>query len=152
MYFCLFSIFLRVNCWLTASGGRRLASGSSDFDLTILVKPSNTTSLPVAENIYSSKWIFALVAKYSASGSCEPINCCQISSYNLFSSSDEEINPSDFVDAFVGLIASWASCAFSLEEYILGALVRYLSPRLVSIYILASAIDSGDRAGASVLM
>ena len=152
MYFCLFSRSERINFWSTTSGGRILASGSSDFDLTIFVKPSNTTSLPVAENTYSFKFIFALVAKYSASGNCDPINCCQISSYNLFSSSDEDINPSDLVDALVGLIASWASCAFSLEEYILGAFVRYLPPRLVSIYILASAIDSGDRAGASVLI
>ena len=152
VYFCLFSRSLRLKFWFTASGGKILESWSSDFDLTILVKPSKTTSLPVAEKIYSSNCIFALVAKYSASGNCEPINCCQINSYNLFSSSDDEIKPSDLVDAFVGLIASWASCAFSLEEYILGALVRYLSPRLVSTYILASAIDSGDRAGASVLI
>ena len=87
-----------------------------DFALTTFVKPSNITSRPVAKNIYSSKLIFALVAKYSASGNWDPMNCCQISSYKRFSSSEEDNKSSDLVDAFVGLIASWASWAFSLEE------------------------------------
>ena len=38
--------------------------------------------------MYPSKLILALVARYSASGSCEPINCCHINSYNFFQTSE----------------------------------------------------------------
>ena len=50
----------------SASGGK-IASSSLRGGMT-LVNPSNTTSLPLATNSYPSRFTFAEVDKYSASG------------------------------------------------------------------------------------
>ena len=64
----------------SANGGKIASSGSLDAVPDILVYPSKTISLPLAEKTYLSRLIFTDVERYSASGICEAINCCHISS------------------------------------------------------------------------